>query len=829
MSLPALVSRAGVGRDVRTAARALRRQPALTTLVVLTLALGIGATTGLFAVVRGVLLAPFPYHDASRVVVLWTSWKGFERTWLSYDEYEAWKTQVPGLSGVGLYSDGAVNLTDGDEAQRVRSSSVDVDVFRTLGVSPVVGRTFTAEEDRPNGPRAAILAFDTWQRRYGGDPSIVGRAIQVNGEAIPVVGVMPDGFRLPMDYGPAGASAIFLPLATDAESNEAIPGPAFQRGGGSHSFYAVARLSSGATIAGVNAQVARLVAPLVADGTLRPDMRLSALPVSEQVTGRVSGVILLCFAATILVLLIACANVAGLLLVRGERRRRELAVRVALGSSAGRLTRLLMAESVLLAAAGAMGGFVVAWGGVTVVKRLAPSSLPRMDELALDPQLFLVAALAATLAAILVGVLPALQAARVAPGDALKDGGRGSTAGGARLRWRQALVSAEVAIAVLLVIGAGLMLRSVRHLLAIDPGFSTRGVLTMQLSTPSAWYADSAQVAGYWERLQGALAGRPEVQAVGAARLLPLASEIGDWGLQVEGYTPPPGERTPAEWQVVTPGYFEAMQLRLAAGRFLDARDGLDAPLAMVVNRRFTELYLAGRAPLGVRVRIGSRPDRPQYTIVGVVDDVRHNALTGAGKAQFYATMAQFAVSPGNTMRTMNLVVRTQGDPRAIVAPVRAVIREVDPRLPISDVRALDDVLRAAIAAPRFAMQLLGAFGALALLLAAIGTFGVVSQVVALRTHEFGVRSALGARPLQLVALSLRSGVRQVLVGIVAGVSAALVATRLMTGLLTGVTATDPLTFAAVVAITTVVALLASVIPARRAARAEPGAVLRSD
>ncbi len=829
MSLPALVSRAGVGRDVRTAARALRRQPALTTLVVLTLALGIGATTGLFAVVRGVLLAPFPYHDASRVVVLWTSWKGFERTWLSYDEYEAWKTQVPGLSGVGLYSDGAVNLTDGDEAQRVRSSSVDVDVFRTLGVSPVVGRTFTAEEDRPNGSRAAILAFDTWQRRYGGDPSIVGRAIQVNGEAIPVVGVMPDGFRLPMDYGPAGASAIFLPLATDAESNEAIPGPAFQRGGGSHSFYAVARLSSGATIAGVNAQVARLVAPLVADGTLRPDMRLSALPVSEQVTGRVSGVILLCFAATILVLLIACANVAGLLLVRGERRRRELAVRVALGSSAGRLTRLLMAESVLLAAAGAMGGFVVAWGGVTVVKRLAPSSLPRMDELALDPQLFLVAALAATLAAILVGVLPALQAARVAPGDALKDGGRGSTAGGARLRWRQALVSAEVAIAVLLVIGAGLMLRSVRHLLAIDPGFSTRGVLTMQLSTPSAWYADSAQVAGYWERLQGALAARPEVQAVGAARLLPLASEIGDWGLQVEGYTPPPGERTPAEWQVVTPGYFGAMQLRLAAGRFLDARDGLDAPLAMVVNRRFTELYLAGRAPLGVRVRIGSRPDRPQYTIVGVVDDVRHNALTGAGKAQFYATMAQFAVSPGNTMRTMNLVVRTQGDPRAIVAPVRAVIREVDPRLPISDVRALDDVLRSAIAAPRFAMQLLGAFGALALLLAAIGTFGVVSQVVALRTHEFGVRSALGARPLQLVALSLRSGVRQVLVGIVAGVSAALVATRLMTGLLTGVTATDPLTFAAVVAITTVVALLASVIPARRAARAEPGAVLRSD
>jgi putative ABC transport system permease protein len=815
--------------DLRLAARALRRQPALTLLITLTLAFGIGATTALFAVVRGVLLAPLPYLEQSRVAVLWTSWTGFERTWLSYDEFEAWKTEVPAIASVGLYSDGAVNLTDGDESLRVRAASVDMSVFSTLGVAPVLGRGFSVVEDAPNGPRAAILSFDTWQRRYGGDPSIVERTVQVNGEAVPIVGVMPDGFRLPLDYGAAGASAIYFPLAADAESNDAVPGPAFRRDGGSHSFYAVARLAPGATVQDANAQMSRLVAALVADGTLRPDFRLFALPVEEQVTGPVSGAILLLFGATILVLLIACANVAGLLLVRGERRRRELAVRVALGSSRGRLTRLLLAESSLLAAVGAVGGAMVGWGVLALVRRVAPASLPRMDELSVDPLLLLFAIAAAPVSAILVGVLPALQATHVAPGDALKDGGRGATAGGARLRWRQALVSAEVAIAVLLVVGAGLMVRSVRHLLAIDPGFSARGVLALQLSTPSAWYTDSAQVSAFWERLQGSVAGLPGVRAAGAARLLPLASEIGDWGLQVEGYVPPPTARTPAEWQVVTPGYFEAMGIRLAAGRFLDARDGLDAPLAMVVNRRFTELYLAGRTPLGVRVRIGSRPDRPQYTIVGVVDDVRHNALTREVKAQFYAPLAQFAVSPGNTMRTMHLMVRSDGDPRALVGPVRRAIRAVDPRLPISDVRTLEEVVRSSIAAPRFAMELLGLFGALALLLAALGVYGIVSQVVALRSHEFGIRSALGARPLQLVGLSVRSGMRQVTVGIAVGVVAALAITRLMSGLLSGVRPTDPLTFLSVVAITSAVALTASVIPARRAARAEPSAVLRTD
>jgi putative ABC transport system permease protein len=351
----------------------------------------------------------------------------------------------------------------------------------------------------------------------------------------------------------------------------------------------------------------------------------------------------------------------------------------------------------------------------------------------------------------------------------------------------------------------------------------------MRLSTPSAWYPDSSRVVAFWDELQTRVNRIPGVQTSGAVLLLPLATEMGDWGLQVEGYTPPPNQGTPGDWQVVTPGYIETLGLRLVSGRAFDARDGMDAPLAMIINRRFAELYLPGRDPLGARVRIGGSPDSLRYTIVGVVDNVKHNALTREVKAQFYAPLAHFARAPGSTRRSMNLVVRTEGDPRTLIEPVRTVIRQLDPRLPVSEIRTLDEVVRASIAAPRFAMELLGVFGAIALTLAAIGVFGVVSQVVALREHEFGIRAALGARPGQLVGISLRTGVRQVAVGIAMGIAAALVATRLLGRLLEGVTPTDPVTFATVVLVTAAVALLASALPARRAARAHPGVVLRAD
>jgi len=390
------------------------------------------------------------------------------------------------------------------------------------------------------------------------------------------------------------------------------------------------------------------------------------------------------------------------------------------------------------------------------------------------------------------------------------------------------LVASEVALAVVLVVGAGLMIRSVRNLLAIDAGFRPDGVLTMRLSTPLTWYPDSTRVIAFWDELQRKVAVIPGVKRVGAVRLLPLATEMGDWGLTVQGYTPAPNQGTPGDWQIVTPGYFEAMGLTLREGRFFDARDDMAGSLALIVNRTFVERYMGGRSAIGNQVQINGSDSGKVYTVVGVVNDVHHNTLVTQVKPEFYATLAQFADQPGSTRRSMSLVVRTDGDPAQLVNPVRAAIMQLDKRLPISEVRTMRDIVNSAIAGPRFAMELLGLFGVLALVLSAIGIFGIVSQVVASRSHEFGIRAALGATPRELVALSLRTGVRQALVGLAAGVVIALVVTRAMTTMLQGVTPTDPLTFLGVVVVTGIVAIAASVGPARRAGKTDPARVLGS-
>jgi putative ABC transport system permease protein len=811
-----------ISGDFRFAARSLARRPGFTSIAAITLALGIGATTTLFGVVKQVLLTPLPYMNSDQVVVVWSAWNRFDQTWLSYDEWEGWKARIPAFADIGLFSD-QFNTFDGDMPERVRTAAIHQNVLPILGVRPILGRNFTPDEDKVNGPRVVILGHNLWQRHFGGDPSIVGRDVRIDGINARVVGVMGQDFKLPLDFGSDGRTEAWQ---TDAAQNGATPGPEFPKDGANHGYYAVARLAPGATSEIANAQLKSLVAELERWGYMaNVNFRAYTVPVVEQVTGRVKPVLLVVFGAVVFVMLIACANVAGLLLVRGEGRSRELAVRVALGAGSRRLARLLLAESAVLAAAGAAIGIAVAVIAVRVVRANAPAGLPRVADTTLDWTVLAFALATGVMAALLAGVLPALHARDVAPAAAMREGSRGATTTKARLRWRQSLVAAEVALAVVLVVMAGLMIRSVRNLLSIDAGFRPDGVVTMQISTPAPLYPDSARVASFWTELQRRVAAVPGVKHVGAVRNLPLATEMGDWGLTVEGYVPPPNQGAPGDWQIVTPGYFEAMGLQLKDGRFFGAGDDMQGPRAMIVNETFVRQYFGGRRPIGSRVRINGSDTTAWYTVVGVVENVQHKSLVAGVKPEFYVTLGQFAQTH-NTRRSMSLVVRVDGDPAALIAPIRSVVRQMDARLPVSNARTMRDVVNTAIAGPRFAMQALGLFGVLALVLSAIGIFGIVSQVVATRAQEFGIRAALGATPGDLVRLSLRTGVRQALAGLVVGIVIALVVTRAMTTMLQDVTPTDPWTFAAVIVVTGVVAVLASVGPARRAGKADPSRVL---
>ncbi len=645
-----------------------------------------------------------------------------------------------------------------------------------------------------------------------------------------MIGVMPSGFLLPVDYGALGATQAWLPLRADAASDAAFPGPGFPAGGGSHGFFAVARLRPGVTAAAAGQELRAWSRRMTAEDLYPKNWNYvaTAVPMSDQARGGIRQVLWVLFGAVSLVLLIACANLAGLFLVRGERRRREFAVRSALGAGRGRLLRGFVAEAAIVAVAGGCLGVYLASILVSAVPHFAPTSLPRIAEARIDTSVLAYTLGASLLSVLLFGLLPALRSTRVAPGEALNEGGRGGTSGAARMGIRRGLVAAQAAIAVLLTVGAGLMVESVSRLLAIDPGLRPDHVLTMQLSAPSAMYGSSADVVRFFGAVREEVGTVPAVRAVGAARLLPLASEMGDWGIAVEGYTPPPEESTTAEWQVVTAGYFEAAGLRLAEGRLLDERDGMEAPLAMVISERLAEKYFAGRDPLGSHIRIGGR-DAPGYTVVGVVGDVRHNALDAEVKPTFYATQAQFAVSPGFAPRTMSLMVRTAGDPRLAAGQILRAIRGVDPRLPVSEVRTMQQVVEASIASPRFGRLLLGAFAALALLLTIVGTYGVVAQVVAMRRREIGIRMAVGASPTRVVLHAMRSGLQPAAFGVAVGILLALALARVLAGLVYGVATRDPLTIALAAATALAIATLASLVPASRAALVDPASSLREE
>jgi putative ABC transport system permease protein len=633
---------------------------------------------------------------------------------------------------------------------------------------------------------------------------------------------MPQGFRLPTDFREdfAEPSELWTPLVLDPDPDDR----------GNHGLYAAALLASGATAASANAELKAITTAFTREGLYPAAMRFEAVAVTfvDEILAPVKPALWLVGVATILLLLIACANVANLLLARAESRRKELALRTALGAGRLRLLRPLLAETTLLSLAGAGLGLVIAFGGTRLLAGANIAAIPRAADADVDLPVLGFSLALALLTAFVCGLVPALRASQVDLADTLKDGAQNVTAGAGRQRMRSALVVAEMALAVVLLVSAGLALRSLWALRQVELGFSPERVLTLRVALPQVGYEEPAQVESFYQRLLGRVRTLPGVEAAGAVRSLPLAATIGDWGLDIEGFVETPGNNAKGDWQVSTDGALEALGERLIAGRAFTTADRADTLPVALVNETMAKKYWADGNPIGRRIRMGS-PTRPWITVVGIVADQQHNGLGAAVKEKFYRPHAQFSQVTGFAPRGMTLVVKTSGEPLQALPAIRHALADVDRSVPIAAPRPMSDVVSGAIAAPRFTGWLLGLFAVTALTLAAIGIYGVLSYLVSQRTREIGIRVAVGAGPGEVLRLVVSRGLALALAGVVIGVVVAFAASRVMETLLFGVEPRDPMTFIGVPVVLTLVALAASVVPAIRAARVDPIVALRTE
>jgi predicted permease len=811
-------------QDLAFGARQLRRRPAFTAAAVLTLALGIGANTAVFSLVDAVLLRDLPYPAPERLVRVTNHWQDEPEGALSPAEYLDYAERLRSLDGMGVYAVQTANLTGDGSPERLRAGFLSAGLIPTLGVAPEAGRSFAAAEDAPGGDPVVVLSHGLWTRRYGASRDVVGRSIRVNGVATTVIGVMPAGFRLPRDLEEGEDTELFLPLGIDRAS-------ATERG--SHFLEGVGRLRAGVARETADREIAALAAGFTRDfpDDYSAEMRFGAgmVPLRDAVLGEAVPIIALLLGAVALVLLIACANVANLLLARVDARRRELAVRAALGAGRGRLVRQLLAESALLAALGAAAGVLLAAWAVRAVPLVKMVEMPSVGPVGMAPRVLAFALGTTLLSLLFFGLAPALKASRGPLYETLKESGRAGAGGMGRRRMRGALVSAEVAVAVVLLLGATLLIRSLLALYGVDPGFRTQGVLTLRVSLPAASYEDDARVVGGFGEMLRRVEAVPGVLDAGGVTNLPLASKLGDLNFEIEGRPVPEGATSRrADWQVVTPGYLRAVGMRLMSGRGIEPGDDERAPGAVVINESLARLYWPDSSPIGRRFKLGGEAGPGWVTIVGVVRDVRHAALGEPPRPEMYIPHAQFRFwNGGGAARSLTLAIRGRGDPSALAAPVRAAIHAMDPELPLADVRTLDEVRRESVAQPRFLAFLLGAFAATALLLAVTGIYGTLAYLVAQRTYEMGVRMALGAHPSAIRGLIVRQGLVITLAGVIVGVPAAFALSRVLSHLLYRVAPTDAATFIAVPCVLALTALAAAYFPARRATRVDPIIALR--
>ena len=813
-----------VMQDVRYAARALRRSPAFTLIAVLTLALGIGANTAIFSVVNGVLLRPLPYPEPERLVRLFTAFRGngVERYSVSQPEFMDYKGLTQVLENAAAYTGAGLTLTGGCasqtspcEPERVRGIAATRDLFPVLGITPARGRNFEGDEGRQGREPVVIVTHEFWQNRFGGGPGLLGRSLTLNGIARRVVGILPPG----VEFNRAEA---FIPIFINPDS---------MTGRATNYLSAVARRRPNVTVDQAqrelnaltrrsNAQYANVYPASMGYGATVVSMR-------DEIVGDVRPALFILLGAVGLVLLIACANVANLLLARGEARQREIAVRLALGATRGRILLQLLTESTVLALLGAAGGVLLAWWGMKTLLAVNPQAIPRLQEIRIDGTVGLVTLALAVLTGMLFGLAPAQQLVRGELQSSLKEGSRGGSASGQRQRLGRALVIGEIALAAVVVIGAALLMRSFWTLRNAAPGFRPENVLAVDLAVPPSRY-DPQATTTFYQQLVARMAALPGVRVAAAASDLPPVSGGNNWDVAIAGRTPERGQAAPSpNVRAVTRDYFRVLAIAAVRGRFFGAQDGPSSAPVAVINETMAVSLWPNADPVGQQVRFSS--ELPWITIIGVARDVRSMGLAEPVPMEIFVLHDQLPTAAGGTERAMYVVLRTAIDPLSLAPPARRAVRELDPLIAIIGVRSMTDMVDLSVAGPHFTMLLLGVFGAVAFTLAAIGIYGIMSYAVKRRTREIGIRMALGARPGDVLRLVVGQGMRLALIGLAIGIAGALLATRVMGRLLYGVRPTDPPTFATITLLLAGVALAASWLPARRAVRTDPTLALREE
>jgi len=798
-------------QDLRFALRFLAKNATFAAVAALTLALGIGANSAIFTVVNAVLLKPLPYREPDRLAMVWLDNRrlGLKEDLTSFPNYVDWKAGSPSFEQMAGFTDARLILTGIDEPERLTGARVEANFFDVMGVSPQMGRAFTAAEEEPGRDTVVIFSDGLWRRRFGAARDIVGQKFQLDGRAVTVVGVMPPEFRFPNQD-----TEIWAPLALSPRGKAS-------RGG----FFlsVVARLKPAAKLESGQAELNVVARRIEEQFSYMRGYGAYAVKLEQQLVGGVRVAILVLAAAVAFVLLIACTNVAGLFLARAEAREREIAVRTALGAGRRRLIRQLLTESVVLAIGAGAIGLAFAYWATGALVAAAPANLPRLNEIRLSGGV-LWFTLAVTLASgVLFGLAPAFRTSRTDLTDSLREGGRSMTGSIRSRRMRAALVVAEFAMAVLLLVGAGLMIRSLGALRGVDPGFQSDRVLTMRVMASNTRMPERAQVAQFYQQLIGRLESLPGVRDAGAIRDFTLSVTPNSGVFTIEGRPPEADEnRIEATLDPVTPRLFPALGVPLKSGRFISDQDGPDAPLVTLINETFAKRYWPNEDPIGKRFTFGGGgPNARWMTIVGVVGDMRRRGLDIAARCETFQPLAQ---SPS---RGLNLVIRTVGDPLQLAQAVRTEIRALDRDSPIMSIATLDQVIGTSLAERKFQTTPLGLFSGLALVLAAIGIYGLMYQTVARRTHEIGVRMALGAGARDILTMVVREGLVLALAGIGLGLAGAFALTRLLSTLLYGVSSTDPITLVGAAGILVLTSLAASWIPAYRAAKVDPMEALR--